>query len=210
VEELRRDFTLAFLALLLVTVFALRDVSAQTTTISLNPSTVKDVPTGEVFDVNVTISGVSNLYGWQINMTFNPSVLSVDAVAEGSFLNSINVTVWPNPKIDNDAGFVLFSASLYPPYPSVGASGEGILATITFKVKSGGNSALDFVDGTKLRTVQGGSLLPIENYVSQDGSFGSAAGGINLGLPLEIIAVIGVVIVVAIVGGIFYLRKRRE
>jgi hypothetical protein len=193
----------------LVTVFALKEVSAQTTTISLNPSSVEDVPTGETFSVDVTISDASDIYGWQVNMTFNPSVLSVEGATEGTFLSNVNATIWPNPKIENDEGYVLISGSFNVPYPSVGASGEGVLTTITFKVKSGGSSALDFVSGTKLRTIQAGSLLPIENFVSQDGSFGSAAGGLNLGVPLEIIAVVAVIIVVAVVGGVFYLRKRR-
>jgi hypothetical protein len=206
---LRRDYAFVFLALVLVTVFALKEVSAQTTTISLNPSSVKDVPTGETFSVDVTISDASDIYGWQVNMTFNAGVLSVEGATEGSFLKNVNATAWPNPKIDNDNGFVLISDSFYPPYPSAGAGGGGVLATITFKVKSGGSSALDFVSGTKLRTIQAGSLLPIENFVSQDASFGSAAGGLNLGLPLEIIAVVAVVIVVAVVGGVFYLRRRR-
>jgi len=207
---MRRDFTFVFLALLLVTVFALKEVSAQTTTISLNPSSVKDVPTGQTFTVDVTISDGSNIYGWQVNMTFNHDVLSVEGATEGSFLKNVNATIWPAPKIENDKGYVLISGSFNVPYPSAGASGAGVLATITFKVKSGGSSALDFVDGTKLRTVQGTNLLPIENFVSQDGSFGTAASGLNLGVPLEIIAVVAVVIVVAVVGGVFFLRRRRE
>jgi hypothetical protein len=212
VEELRRNlaFSFLFLALLLVTVFAFKEVSAQTTTISLSPPSVKDVPTGETFSVNVTISDASNIYSWQVNMTFNPSVLSVEGATEGSFLKNFNATVWPNPSIQNDKGRVLISALFNVPFPSTGASGGGVLATITFKVKSGGSSALDFVDGTKLGTVESGHYLPIENFVSQDGSFGSAAGGLNLGVPLEIIAVVAVVIVVAVVGGVFFLRRRRE
>jgi len=207
---MRWDFTFVFLALLLVTVFALKEVSAQTMTISLNPSTVKDVPTGQTFTVDVTISDASNVYGWQVNMTFNHDVLSVEGVTEGSFLKNVNATVWPNPQIKNDAGRVMFSASFNVPYPSAGANGAGVLATITFKVKTGGSSALDFVEGTYLRSISGDRVINIENFVYQDGSFGTAAGGLSLGIPLEIIAVVAVVIVGAVVGGVFFLRRRRE
>lgn len=185
-------------------------MSAQTPTISLNPSSVSGVSTGSTFSVNVTISSASNIYGWQVNITFNPSVLTVEGATEGSFLKSVIATVWVT-SIANDRGFVLASSSPNPPYPSAGVNGSGVLATITFKVKSSGGSDLDFVDGTKLRTIQAGNLLPIDIFSTQDGSYagGGGTGGSGFGLPLEIIAVVAVVVIVAVVGGVFYLRRRK-
>ncbi len=195
------------LVLLAVVVFG-EQVSAQTTTISLNPSTVKDVAVGGTFSMDVTIAGASNVYGWQANVTFDPGVLSVDGVTEGSFLKNVNATVWL-AKIDNDKGQVLFSSSFNVPYPSAGASGDAVLATITFKVKSGGGSVLAFGDRTYVNTVQGANVIKIAT-TSQGGTFGTVATGGGLGISMELLAVIGIVIVVAVAGGALYLKKRRE
>jgi len=177
--------------------------------IAIDPAEVKDLPSGETFTVNITITDATNIFGWQVNVTFDPSVLNVVKATEGTFLKNVNKTAWPTPKIDNDKGFVLASSSFMPPYPSVGASGSGILANITFSVKSGGTSNLHFDQKrTYLRTVSGGSVLPIENLVTQDGVFKGTGGG--FGLSLQLIAGAAIVIVVAGVSGAFYLRRRKK
>lgn len=178
------------------------------TKIAIDPAEVKDLPPGEAFSVNVTIADVANLFGWQINVTFDSGVLNVVKATEGTFLKNVNRTAWPTPKIDNSTGYVLASASFMPPYPSGGANGNGILANITFTVKSGGTSTLHFERGTKLRTVEAGNVVPIENFATEDGVFRGVGG--TGGLPLELIAGAAVVIVVAGVTGGFYLRRRKK
>lgn len=178
------------------------------TTISIAPSKVDDQPTGQTFTVDVVIADVSNLYGWQFNVTFNSNILNASKVSEGPFLKSFNDTAWPKPVIDNTRGYILASALLMPPYPAVGATGGGTLANITFTVKSGGSSTLHF-DETKtyLRSVASGVPVPIEGLVRQDGTYGSGGGGIS-GVPLELIAGVAVVVVIVVVAGVLLWRRR--
>lgn len=181
-------------------------------TIALNPVNVKDLEPNALFTVDVTIAGADNIYGWQVNLTFTPGVLSVTEVTEGSFLKNVNLTAWPTPQIRNEKGFVFFSSLLWAPgYPPQGVSGSGTLGTIKFKVESGGSTALHFdTKGTKLRSVAGGVLVPIEDEVLQDGSF-TGTGGTGLPqLPLEVIAGAIVAVVVVVVAVAFYLKRRKQ
>jgi len=182
------------------------------TTISISPSKVDSVATGQTFTVDVAIADVTNLYGWQINVTFNPSVLNANRISEGPFLKGVNETAWPKPVIDNAKGYIFASALLMPPYPPAGATGSGTLANITFSVKSGGSSALHLdPEKTYLRSVESGSgvIVPIEGIVRQDGNYGGGGGGIT-GVSWELIAGVVVVVVVVVVVGVFLLRRRRS
>lgn len=191
---------------------------AATAKIATDPSEVTDIASGETFTINVTVSDVTNLYGWQFNITFDPNVLRCEKVAEGPFLSSVNTTVYPAPKIDNDKGYVMSSSLLWAPgYPPQGASGSGILANVTFSVKSGGTTSLHF-DSTRtyLRTVvfppAGGDVQAITDFNTQDGVFRGTGGGVGLaGIPIEIVAAVVVVVVVSgSIAGAFYLKRRRQ
>jgi len=176
--------------------------------IAIEPSEVTDLESGATFTVNVTISDVVNLYGWQVNITFNPGILNVEETAEGPLLKQVNETIYVK-KIDNDRGYVLASCSWMPPYPAQGVNGSGILMSITFTVKGSGVSSLSFVKAaTKLNTVIASNRVPITDFTTDNGSFRNAAPG--LGIPLELVA--GVIGVVG-VGGVlafFFMRRRRK
>lgn len=206
-----RKKVLAVAAILLaLATIALAKASPETA-VSTDPAEVKDLETGASFTVDVTITEAVNIYGWQVNVTFDPGVLSVASVAEGPFLKSVNATAWPSPKMDNAKGTVLVSSSLMPPYPSQGVSGSGTLANITFTVKSGGSSDLHFdAVGTKLRTVSAGVVIPIQDFVANDGRFVGTGGTGFPQIPLEVLAGVIVVIVVAVIAVAYYLRRRRQ
>jgi hypothetical protein len=183
------------------------------TTVAIDPAEVKELETGASFTVDVTIAEASNIYGWQANVTFDPGVLSVASAAEGPFLKNVNETAWPNPSIDNTKGYVLISSSLMPPYAQYpqGVSGGGILANITFTVKSGGSSDLHFqAAGTKLRTFVAGVVVPIENYARADGRFVGTGGTGFPQIPLEILAGAIIAVVVVVVAVAYYLRRRKQ
>lgn len=181
--------------------------------IALSPGNVKDLEPNALFTLDITIAEADNIYGWQVNLTFTPGVLSVTEVTEGSFLKNVNTTQWLPPSIQNDLGYVLFGSLLWTSsgYPTQGASGSGALGTIKFKVESEGSTSLHFdTKGTKLRSVAGGNLVPIEDLTLQDGSF-TGTGGTGLPqLPLEMIvgAIVAVVVVVVVL--VFYLKRRKQ
>jgi hypothetical protein len=129
---------------------------------------------GTEFTVYINIANVENLYGWQVNMTYDPGVLftSETMITEGPFLaDTFGSTVFAS-FVSNATGYMQFTCSAFPPYPEVGAYGDGTLASVTFYViaeESG--TPLHFVEGTALREVVGGVLKPIEDFETEDGYF---------------------------------------
>jgi PKD repeat protein len=129
---------------------------------------------GTEFTVNINIENVENLYGWQVNMTYNPEVLftSEALITEGSLLaDTFSSTIFVS-KVSNATGYMQFACSAFPPYPEIGAYGDGTLASVAFYViaeESG--TPLHFVEGTALRTVVGDTVVPIEDFVTEDGYF---------------------------------------
>jgi len=121
---------------------------------------------GKNFTVNITVSNVTDLYGWEFWMSFNSTILTAVNVTEGPFLKAAGDTFWTTPKINNTAGTIAAGAMLDPP-PSQGATGNGIMATITFYVQSDGTTSLNFSD-TELNTVIGGDVLPM-NHTANNG-----------------------------------------
>lgn len=152
-----------------------------------NPSVIKNssLGVGSTFTINIDIFNATNLYGWQVNMTFNPAVVSVTSVIEGPFLKDdwSFTTVFPEPNIDNTAGWVFASCSIAPPYPGDGAYADGTLAYITFTVKAAERGTLlEFVgDSTKLKTVISGTVVPITDFTTEDGSFDNRPIDQNVG-----------------------------
>jgi len=179
--------------------------------IAIEPAEVLDVPVGETFKLNLTVTDVSNLYGWQVNITFNPSILNVASTEEGPFLKQVNETV-VYKKTSNDGGFLLLTSTFTTPYPLQGATGSGLLATVTFTVTGQGASSLNFVKGTKMNTVPPPyqTVLPITDFTSVGGSFRNAAEGSQFGIPLEWIVAIVIVVVVAVGASVFFITRRRK
>jgi len=114
------------------------------TLLSLDPQ-VNAVPPGQSFNVTIKVADVTNLYAWQFNLTFNPTVLNVVNATEGPFLKNVGSTFWgfSQNDIHNAEGWVFVPCSFFP-LPEEGASGSGVLATVIFTVKADGLSSLHF------------------------------------------------------------------
>ncbi|HEY2779809.1 MAG TPA: cohesin domain-containing protein [Steroidobacteraceae bacterium] len=99
------------------------------------------VTAGSEFTVDVNISGAADLYGYQFDLGFNPSVLSTVSVSEGSFLASGGSTFFIPGTLDNVNGSVAATANtLENPVP--GVSGSGNLVVVTFEALTNGVSAI--------------------------------------------------------------------
>ena len=96
---------------------------------------------GGPFQVNVEVSGVSNLAAFQFAIGFNPAVLQFVGVQEGPFLGSTGRDVLCPPlNLDIEKGELFYGcASLGD---QAGPSGSGLLATITFAPVATGISDL--------------------------------------------------------------------
>lgn len=120
-------------------------IASPATTLRVDPHiTVADV--GETFNVNVTISDVTNLYGFQFRLRYDTDVLdSMEGWAvQGPFLTSADPNAqtfgWLNvtdPDGEIQVFITLLGTAVTEP------SGSGVLATITFEVIAAGSSPLD-------------------------------------------------------------------
>ena len=142
----------------------------------VDPPVVDDATKGigTNFTITINIANVENLYGWQVNMTYNPEVLftSEELVTEGPFLTDALGNTAFISRVFNATGNLLFSCSVFPPYPEIGAYGDGILASITFQViAEERGTPLEFVEGTRLRSWVAGNVVPIEDFSTEDGFF---------------------------------------
>lgn len=106
-------------------------------------ATPNPVVQGSTVSVDVLISGISDLYGYQFSLSFDPTILQASGVSEGSFLSSGGNTFGGTGTINNSLGSIeMVFNTLIGPVP--GVSGNGTLAQISFNVTGAGSSALNF------------------------------------------------------------------
>lgn len=116
-------------------------------TVSIQPRITKVWGTDEVFTINITVTDVTNLYGWEIKLYYDSSILNGTSVSEGSFLKSAGETFFNstfNDKYDATHGRIKAFNTLLGETP--GVNGTGVLFTVTFKTRNLGISALDLED----------------------------------------------------------------
>jgi hypothetical protein len=89
----------------------------------------------------VNISSVTNLFDYQFDLAFNPSVLSATGITEGPFLSTGGSTFFIPGTIDNVGGTITFNAdTLLGMVP--GVSGNGTLIAFDFTAITPGTSPL--------------------------------------------------------------------
>lgn len=143
------------LSFLLLGIFAYKTIVAVNTsssiaTIYVDPHT--SVGTiGQNFTVDINISNVTDLYGWEFKLGWNSTILDAVNVVEGSFLKGGGNTFFAY-KINNTEGFGLVDCTLLGNVP--GVSGNGTLATIEFHVKTLGECTLDLYDTTLVSSAE--------------------------------------------------------
>ncbi len=100
------------------------------------------VSTGDNFTVDVNIAGVTDLYDFEFDLSFNPAVLQATNILEGAFLSSGGSTFFLPGSIDNTVGTITFNANTLLTAIS-GVSGSGTLAEFDFTALASGASSLD-------------------------------------------------------------------
>jgi len=120
-----------------------------TAIVSLNPAS-SQVLCGDNVLINVTISNVVDLYGWQFKVFYEASSLNATEVTEGPFLKShagANGTYFVLYKMNdnyNSTHGIVFAYCLLLGKPATGngATGSGVLATIKFNCTNYGKPHL--------------------------------------------------------------------
>ena len=133
----------------------------------VDPEEVKDLQLqpGETFSISISIRYVIFLQTWSFQLSFDNTVLEVSNVAEGPFLKEAAVaagvqTVFVRT-INNVKGTVTGVCTFLPlSEPSKGATGSGVLATVTFNVIGKGRTDLNLTETELGTTVETGGTPP--------------------------------------------------
>src|ERR1700730_8096691 len=99
------------------------------------------VHVGDVFTIPISIANTTDLFAWQFDLSFKPSIVHALAVTEGPFMSSFGTTLFTPGVIDNGSGLISLVADFFvdlPPDPS----GSGVLANIQFQALAVGVSPL--------------------------------------------------------------------
>jgi general secretion pathway protein D len=99
-----------------------------------------DQAVGSTFTVNVNLTGGQNVYSVPVQILYNPRVLQVLNVSNGTLLAQDGQTVALVNRDDSMAGILQLTASRPP--GSAGISGDGSVFTITFQAKAPGQATL--------------------------------------------------------------------
>ena len=109
------------------------------TTLSISPSTSTRT-IGEQFNISVNINtGINEVVGVELYMSFNPSVITVVDIVPGGFLLNPVTTV---KQVNNTTGKI--SYVLHIPPSQAAQKGTGSLAVITFRALNTGTANITF------------------------------------------------------------------
>ena len=148
---------------------------------SLNGS-VNTMNVGEELKVDVIVTNVSDLAGAQIDISYNPNVISFTRVGEGSFLNEGGTipTYFNQSQISPSEGMI--ENILIYRLDSKGVNGSGVLFSLFLKANGPGVSGIN-ISKAILADSKGSQILsPLMNTSvtvspSTDSSGGDSSGG---------------------------------
>jgi hypothetical protein len=95
-------------------------------------------PAGGVFTVNITVTDVLNLAGWQVNLTWDPTLLKINVTADvflppDHIFNGLDPT-GPAQNINNAEGWVMWARAIGPSAPQDHFDGSGRMMCVKFTV----------------------------------------------------------------------------
>jgi len=135
---------LAIFAFTLLLAISFPIMAAPSVTIYVDPSTIT-VLVDETFTLNITITAITDLYGWDVRLYYRNDVLNATQIVEGPFLKTAGKTnfleVYFNDAYNATHGRIIAACMLVGPIP--GANGSGTLTAITFKPIGEGNATID-------------------------------------------------------------------
>jgi len=115
--------------------------------------------------VEVNVANATDLYGWELRLSYNNTVLNLTEITQESFLRDVGITYFSYKKSLTE-NTVVADCTLLGNVP--GASGSGTLATFKFYVRNTGVSFLDLFNTTLLS-----SFEKDLDYTTIDGVFNS-------------------------------------
>jgi hypothetical protein len=117
----------------------------------------------ETFSLGVKVANVTNVYGWQFQLDWKVGVMTFAGATEGDFLKGPGIgTFFAQPYVTPSSAFV--GATRLGPVS--GASGSGVLATISLNVENTGACTLALSDTKLINNTAG-----LTAHTTQDGYF---------------------------------------
>ena len=109
------------------------------------------------YNVPITITGASQISNVAVTITYNPAVLRIRAVAEGSFMRAggVNATFTQSP----DAANGRVDIAIVRAGDMTGVAGTGLLAALVFEPVTAGQANLTV---TATATAPGGAPVPLQ------------------------------------------------
>jgi hypothetical protein len=143
-------------------------VKGQQATVSVVPASITVPTVGSTLDLNVTVEGVVDLYGWALKLYYPNDILNGTSVTEGPFLKTggFQTNFFKFNFTDNyNATFGIVDVLDLRNGDVQGANGSGTLVTITFTSTSRGGPQALHLAGISLSD----SNTTAINFTSSDG-----------------------------------------
>jgi len=134
-------FAVLVIVLAVVIFYVFINKPAPSTMIYTDPQTI-NAAIGQNFTINIMVSNITDLYGWQLKLRWNITILEVANINEGVFLRTHGATFFH--QTINETGYLVLDVTLLGDVS--GVSGNGMLATVQFHVKENGNCDLQLYD----------------------------------------------------------------
>lgn len=145
-KRLGIGLVLVLLATLLLGVSSARAFAAQNTAVVHPDPLSVGMRSGEEKEISIAVENVKNLYGIEFQIRFDPKIVQVQDADKSKAGVQVAIGDWLQDgfvaanEVDNSKGTISFAATLLNPAPAL--DGDGIVATINFRGKGDGTSAL--------------------------------------------------------------------
>jgi len=106
----------------------------------LEPANLALTPS-ESFTVELKAASITNLKGYSVTLSYDPTLLSLQEAEEGPFLSAEGKTFFYT-KAEDAKGIILIDCAILG--SQAGVSGEGTLATFSFTSLKAGSTGIEF------------------------------------------------------------------
>ena len=106
----------------------------------LEPANLALTPSQD-FTVELKATSITNLKGYSVTLSYDPTLISLQEVTEGSFFSEKGKTFFYK-KVNDTRGTILIDCALLG--KSISISGEGTLATLSFTCLKAGSTSIEF------------------------------------------------------------------
>lgn len=170
--------------------FALTTVWGQALTTQFDPATVTS-PVGSTFDINLKVTGFSNIGTFQLPVTFSKTILELTGVSNLATLPAFNAGSHTTLAIANGGtsttGRITFSWQADPQTNANGSTlaDNTILFTLTFRVKASGTTVVNVANaGAGIEVTRAPSLSAVTVNYQNGGASITAGSGTTGPAPL--------------------------